>query len=61
MCMKLNKTVVTPPYARQVGFPTTKDGLVPTITAVYENIGPANMLSLGHYPKMGVGVIYETE
>lgn len=49
----------TPPL-RIVGLPTTADGVSPTITAVYETMGPANMMSVAHYPKMGVGVIYET-
>ena len=57
MCMKRVKSV---PPVRQVGLPTTKDGVAPTITAVYEKTGPANMISRGHYPKMGIGVIYET-
>lgn len=49
------------PYKyRLIGLPTTTDGVVPTITAVYETTGPTNMISVGHYPKMGVGVIYET-
>ena len=59
MCMKRVKSVAPPPV-RQVGLPTTKDGVAPTITAVYETPGPANMISCGHYPKMGIGVIYET-
>lgn len=45
---------------RVIGLPTTIDGLAPTLTAVYEVLGPANMISCGHYPKMGVGVIFET-
>lgn len=60
MCMKRVKSVAPPPV-RQVGLPTTKEGLAPTITAVYETMGPANMISVAHYPKMGVGVIIETE
>ena len=48
-------------FSRNIGLPVTADGLAPTITAVYEALGPANLLSVGHYPKVGVGVIYETE
>ena len=58
MCLKINKL---PPPTRLVGLPVTADGVSPTITAVYETLGPANMISCGHYPKMGVGVIIETE
>lgn len=57
MCLKINK-LHTP--NRQIGLPTTKDGTAPTITAVYEMLGPANLISVGHYPKLGIGVIYET-
>ena len=47
---------------RKIGLPTTKDGCAPTITASYGGIiGVANMLSTKHYPKCGIGVIYETE
>ena len=59
LCMYL-KTNKIPPPNRLIGLPTTTDGVAPTITAVYETTGPANMISVGHYPKMGVGVIYET-
>ena len=48
------------PPNRLIGLPTTADGIAPTITAVYETTGPANMISVAHYPKMGIGVIYET-
>ena len=48
-------------FQRNVGLPLTRDGVSPTITAVYEALGPANMISVAHYPKVGVGVIYETE
>ncbi len=58
MCLKTNKL---PPPNRQIGLPMTKNGTAPTITAVYETLGPANMISVAHYPKMGVGVIIETE
>ena len=47
-------------FQRNIPMPTTTDGVAPTITAVYEAMGPANMISVGHYPKMGVCVIYET-
>lgn len=47
--------------SRQIGLPITSDGVAPTITAVYEKLGPANFISVTHYPKIGVGVIYETE
>lgn len=60
MCLKTNKIPPPPHPNRIIGLPTTTDGVVPTITAVYETTGPANMISVGHYPKMGVGVIYET-
>ena len=43
-----------------IGLPLCGDGTVPTITAVYENIGPANIMSCAHFPKMAVGVLYET-
>lgn len=46
---------------RNVGLPVTKDGYAPTITAVYETIGAANIMSVKHYPKMCVGVIYEKD
>lgn len=52
--------IIPPPQKRLIGLPTTKDGCAPTITAVYETIGPANMMNCGHFPKMGVGIIYET-
>lgn len=57
MCLKLSK--LAPPH-RQIGLPTTKEGLAPTITAVYEMIGAANLISVAHYPKIGIGEIYET-
>jgi len=50
-----------PPPNRLIGLPTTTEGVAPTITAVYETTGPANMISVAHFPKMGIGVIYETE
>lgn len=56
--MRMNK--LPPPLLRQIGLPTTADGVAPTITAVYEMLGPANLMSVRHYPKLGVGVIYET-
>lgn len=46
--------------SRNIGLPVTADGCAPTITAVYEALGPANIISCGHYPKMAVGVVYET-
>ena len=46
--------------SRMIGLPVTADGCAPTITAVYEALGPANLISTGHYPKVGIGVIYET-
>ena len=58
MCMRRIKTVAPP--VRQVGLPTTADGCVPAITATYEHCSVANMLNTKHYPRMGVGVIYET-
>lgn len=48
-------------FTRCIGLPTTADGCAPTITAVYEVLGPANLISVAHYPKMGVGMIYETD
>ena len=54
------KQINLPPN-RLVGLPATADGTAPTITAVYETTGPANMISVAHYLKMGVGVIYETQ
>lgn len=47
--------------SRQIGLPMTQDGCAPTITAVYGAVGVANLISVKHYPKVGVGVIYETE
>ena len=41
--------------------PTTTDGCCPTLTAVYEALGPANLVSVAHYPKAGCCMIYETE
>ena len=58
--MILKHNNLPPPY-RLIGLPITADGTAPTITAVYETLGPANMISVAHYPKMGVGVIIETE
>lgn len=49
----------TPPI-RRIGLPTTSDGLSPTITAVYETQWPANWISTAHFPKMSIGVVYET-
>ena len=48
-------------FARNTGSPLTKDGCAPTLTATYEFGSVANMLNTKHYPRMGVGVIYETE
>lgn len=67
--MKLNKAKPTLSlslsaewrFQRNIGLPLTADGVVPTITAVYETTGPANMISVMHYPKIGIGVIYDTE
>ena len=59
MSMRQNKRIAPPPTTGWL--PTTADGIAPTITAVYEAFGVANMISVAHYPKMGVGVIYETE
>lgn len=41
--------------------PQTADGCCPTLTAVYEALGPANLISVAHFPKAGGVVIYETE
>lgn len=46
---------------RMIGLPVCADGTAPTLTAVYEMIGPANMISVGHFPKMTIGVIYESD
>lgn len=46
-------------FQRNIGLPVTRDGCAPTLTAVYEMIGHANMISVAHYPKVGVGVVYE--
>lgn len=58
MYMKINK--FTPPN-RYIGLPTTIDNVAPALTATYENISVMNMLNTKHYPRMGVGVVYETE
>jgi hypothetical protein len=47
-------------FADNRGLPTTANGVAPTITAVYDALGVSNMISVAHYPKMGVGVVYET-
>lgn len=47
--------------SRKIGLPVTADGCAPTITAVYEALGPANMISTAHFPKVGIGEIYETD
>lgn len=57
MFMKQSKL---PPPTRLIGLPVTKDGCSPTITASYDYFSVANMLNTKHYPKMGIGVIYET-
>lgn len=41
--------------------PQTADGCCPTLTAVYEALGPSNLLSVGHFPKAGVMMVYESE
>ena len=56
MYMKQNRFI----SSRLIGLPITSDGCAPTITAVYEALGPANIISVAHYLKMAVGVIYET-
>lgn len=56
MCLKLSKL----PPNRLIGLPATTDGVAPTITATYDMCSVANMLNTKHYPRMGVGVIYET-
>lgn len=55
MSMRVNN------ISRLIVLPVTADGCCPTLTAVYEALGPANIISVGHFPKAGVGVIYETE
>ena len=50
-----------PPPNRLIGLPVTADGMAPAITATYDWCSVANMLNTKHYPRMGVGVIYETE
>lgn len=47
--------------SRVIVVPQTKDGCCPTLTAVYDALGPANLLSCGHFPKAGVMVVYEEE
>lgn len=45
---------------RLIGIPVTADGCAPALVA--EQLGAvsvANLLSVGHFPKMGVAVIYE--
>lgn len=50
------------PYKyRLIGLPTTTDGVAPTISASYGMINADNMISVKYFPKMGVGVIIETE
>ena len=58
MCTRRVKTLAPP--VRQVGLPTTADGNAPALTATYDFVSVANMLNTKHYPRMGVGVIYET-
>ena len=59
MCLKTNK--IPPPHPnRLIGLPTTTDGVAPTISASYGMINADNMISVRYFPKMGVGVIYET-
>lgn len=50
-----------PPPDRLIGLPVTADGIAPAITASYGMINADNMVSIKYFPKMGVGVIYETE
>ena len=52
MSMKVSRSKV---------IPTTSDGCCPTLTAVYDALGPANLLSVAHFPKAGALVIYETD
>ena len=56
MCLKTNN----PHPNRLIGLPTTTDGVAPTISASYGMINADNMISVRYFPKMGVGVIYET-
>lgn len=41
--------------------PTTVDGCAPTLTANYNSASFANMISVAHYPMMGVIEIGEYE
>lgn len=43
-----------------IGLPVCADGTAPAITATYDYMSVANMIGTQHYPRMGVGVIYET-
>lgn len=45
---------------RLIGLPVTAGGIAPAITASYGMINADNMVSVKYFPKMGVGVIYET-
>lgn len=47
--------------SRMIGLPVCADGTAPTITASYGGlVSVANMLGTQHFPKIGIGVIYET-
>ena len=61
MCLKTNKIPPYPTPIGLIGLPTTTDGVAPTISASYGMINADNMISMRYFPKMGVGVIYETE
>lgn len=56
--MRVNKLIFS---NRLIGLPVCTDGTAPTLTATYCQISVANMVGMQHYPRMGVGVIYETE
>lgn len=47
--------------SRLIVVPQTAGGCCPTLTAVYEALAPANLLSVGHFPKAGVMVLYESK
>ena len=47
-------------HSRFIGLPTTVDGCDPTLTATYDYGSVANMLNTRHYPRLGVGVVFET-
>lgn len=47
--------------ARFIALPSAAENVSLTITSSYgDGHGPRNYLSAGHYPKQGIGVIYET-